>query len=197
MAAGLGPANESLVTMRQLKHFQNTGFSRGAGLFREATWWLLRFLFFSHGFPVPSFIKVAVLKLLGARLGIGVVIRSQVHITFPWRFSCGDHVWIGDEVLILSLAEVTLGSNVCLSQRAFLCTGSHDYTKPTFDLITKPIVIEDGCWVGAQAFVGPGVTLRPNTVCAAGGVVVKSAGPDEVIGGNPAGVIRKREISRQ
>ena len=86
---------------------------------------------------------------------------------------------------------MSLGSHVCLSQRAILCTGSHDHTKPTFDLITKPIVIEDGCWVGAQVFVGLGVTLQPNTVCAAGAVVVKSAGPDEVIGGNPAGKIKE------
>ena len=89
---------------------------------------------------------------------------------------------------------MSLGSNVCLSQRAFLCTGSHDHTKPTFDLITKPIVIEDGCWVGAQVFVGPGVTLRLTTVCAAGAVVVKSAGPDELIAGNPARVIGKLRV---
>jgi putative colanic acid biosynthesis acetyltransferase WcaF len=179
--------------MRQLKRFQNGGFSRGAPAVKEACWWVLRFLLFSHGFPIPSPLKVAVLRLWGARIGTGVVIRSRVNITFPWRFACGDDVWIGDEVLILSLAEVNLGSNVCLSQRAFLCTGSHDHTKAAFDLITEPIVIEDGCWVGAQAFVGPGVILKQNTVCAAGAVVVKEAGPDELIGGNPAKLIRSLE----
>ena len=151
---------------------------------------MLRSLLFSHGFPVPSCIKVAALKLLGARIGTGVVIRSRVNITFPWRFACGDFVWIGDEVLILSLADVTIGSNVCISQRAFLCTGSHDHTKATFDLITRPIEVRAGCWVGAQAFVGPGVTLKENTVCAAGAIVVRDAGPNELIGGNPARLIR-------
>ena len=68
----------------------------------------------------------------------------------------------------------------------FSARGSHDHTQPTFDLITKPIHIGDGCWVGAQAFVGSGVTLYGNTVCAAGAVVVKTAGPDELMGGNPA-----------
>ena len=76
----------------------------------------------------------------------------------------------------------------------FSARGHTKPTKPTFDLITKPIVIEDGCWVGAQVFVGLGVTLQPNTVCAAGAVVVKSAGPDEVIGGNPAKVIGKLRV---
>ena len=180
--------------MRRLSDFDNASFARGVPAWREALWWVLRFLLFGQAFPMPSPLKVAVLRLFGGRLGTGVVIRSRVHITFPWRFTCGDHVWIGDEVLILSLAEVTLGSNVCISQRAFLCTGSHDHTKAAFDLITKPIFIEDGCWVGAQAFVGPGVTLYENTVCAAGAVVVKSAGPNELIGGNPARVIREGKV---
>ncbi len=152
---------------------------------------MVKSLLFASWFPIPSSARVAVLRFFGAKVGIDVVIRSRVNITFPWRFKCGDHVWIGDEVLILSLADVNLGSNVCLSQRAFLCTGSHDHTKAAFDLITKPIYIEDGCWVGAQAFVAAGVTLKQNTVCAAGAVVVRDAGPNELIGGNPARVIRQ------
>jgi putative colanic acid biosynthesis acetyltransferase WcaF len=115
-----------------------------------------------------------------------VVIRSRVNITFPWRLELGDHVWIGDEVAILSLATVRIGSNCCISQRAFLCTGSHDHRKETFDLITRPIHLEDSCWVGASVFIGAGVTLRSGTICAAGAVVVKDAGPHQVIGGNPA-----------
>ena len=110
------------------------------------------------------------LRIFGAKVGRGVVIRSRVNITFPWRFSCGDHVWIGDEVLILSLAPVCLGSNVCISQRAFLCTGSHRFSRETFDLVTRPITIGDGCWIAAQAFVGPGVELPPGTLVKAGEV---------------------------
>jgi len=177
--------------MINLATFNNAGFDRGASAYREALWWMTRSLLFSTWFPIPSRIKVAVLRLFGARVGVGVVIRGRVNITFPWKLEIGDHVWIGDETLILSLAEVKIGSSVCLSQRAFLCTGSHDHTKAAFNLTTKPIVIEDGCWVGAQAFIGPGVTLKQNTVCAAGAVVVKDAGPDELIGGNPAKLIRK------
>jgi putative colanic acid biosynthesis acetyltransferase WcaF len=73
-------------------------------------------------------------------------------------------VWIGDEVLILSLDRVTIGSNGCLSQRAFLCTGSHDFSKESFDLITKPIVIGEGCWIAACAFIGPGAVIAPGTM---------------------------------
>ena len=113
------------------------------------------------------------LRCFGATVGEGVVIRSRVNVTFPWNLSLGDHVWIGDEVLILSLAPVVIGSHVCISQRAFLCTGSHKFHRETFDLVTKPIVIEDGCWIAATVFVGPGVTIAKGTLCAAGSVVMK------------------------
>ena len=156
--------------MLDLSKFDNRGFSRGVPAWKEAAWWVARSVVFAPWFPVPSRLKVAVLRAFGARLGRGVVIRSRVNITFPWRFECGDYVWIGDEVLILSLERVKIGSHVCISQRAFLCTGSHDFNKATFDLITRPIEIGDGCWIAAQAFVPPGAVLPPGTLVKAGAV---------------------------
>lgn len=156
--------------MISLEKFDNGDFDRGAPKWKELLWWVVRSLFFAPWFPVPSCCKVSWLRIFGAKVGRGVVIRSRVNITFPWRFSCGDHVWIGDEVLILSLAPVCLGSNVCISQRAFLCTGSHRFSRETFDLVTRPITIGDGCWIAAQAFVGPGVELPPGTLVKAGEV---------------------------
>ena len=172
--------------MIQLSQFNNVGFSRGAPAWKEALWWVFRSLFFAPWFPIPSSIKVAVLRAFGARIGTGVVIRSRVNITFPWKLEIGDHVWIGDEVLILSLERVNIGSNVCVSQRAFLCTGSHDFGKESFDLITRPIVIGNGCWIGAQAFVGPGVTFGENSRCLAGAMVVKDVSEGSTVGGVPA-----------
>ena len=159
--------------MIDLAKFNNSTFTRGAPSWKEALWWLARSMCFAPWFPIPSSVKVAVLRVFGAKVGQGVVIRSRVNITFPWKLEIGDHVWIGDEVLILSLDRVKIGSNVCLSQRAFLCTGSHDFGKDTFDLITRPIEIGDGCWIAAQAFVGPGVVLPPGTMVKAGEVVGK------------------------
>jgi len=154
--------------MINLSTFNNANYSRGASRVKELLWWLVRSLLFAPWFPVPSSIKVTALRVFGAKVGEGVVIRSRVNITFPWNLEIGDHVWIGDEVLILSLAKVTIGNHVCLSQRAFLCTGSHDFRKESFDLITKPIVVEDSCWICAQAFVGPGVTVPSGTMVKAG-----------------------------
>lgn len=147
---------------------------------------MVRSLLFAPWFPVPSGIKVAALRFFGASVGEGVVIRSRVNITMPWRLCIGHHVWIGDDVMILSLDEVRIGSNCCISQRAFLCTGSHDFGKESFDLITRPITVGEGCWIGAQAFVGPGVTMGKGSRCLAGSVVVKAVDAGETVGGVPA-----------
>ena len=156
--------------MIDLAKFDNSAFDRGAPAWKEALWWLVRSVLFAPWLPVPSALKVAVLRAFGAKVGKCVVIRNRVNITFPWKLTIGDHVWLGDEVLILSLDRVVIGSNVCISQRAFLCTGSHDFSKEAFDLITRPIEIGDGCWIAAQAFVGPGAVLPPGTMVKAGTV---------------------------
>jgi len=170
----------------RLDQFDNSTFQRGASPLREVLWWCVRSLLFAPWFPVPSVLKVVALRLFGASVGTGVVIRSRVNITFPWRLTIGDHVWIGEEVVILSLAPVMIASHVCISQRAFLCTGSHDHSAEGFDLITAPISVGEGVWVAAGAFIGPGVSLEAGSLCAAGAVVMKSTQPGSRVGGNPA-----------
>ncbi len=150
--------------MINLAKFNNASYKRGMPRWKEALWWVVRSLLFAHSFPLPSSLKVVALRMFGATVGEGVVIRSRVNITFPWRLKIGDHVWIGDEVMILSLAEVSIGSHVCISQRAFLCAGSHDFRKESFDLITEPIRIGDSSWVGAMAFIPPGAVVPEGTM---------------------------------
>lgn len=171
---------------RELSHFSNGTFDRGAGRMKEGMWWLVRTLFFLPGLPWPSSLRVFLLRIFGARVGEGVVIRSGVNITFPWRFECGDHVWLGERSYFLTLAPVLIGSNVCVSQEAFLCTGSHDHRDPFFGLITKRICLENGSWVGARGLIGPGVTLGENAVVAAGAVVFRDVNSNSVVKGNPA-----------
>ena len=175
--------------MIDLSRFNNTSFDRGASPLKETLWWVVRSLLFAPWFPVPSPVKVAALRAFGATVGSGVVIRSRVNITFPWKLTVGDHVWIGDEVLILSLDRVILANNVCLSQRAFLCTGSHEFAKESFDLVTGPITIGESGWVGAASFVGPGVTFAPGSRSLAGAVVVKDVEAGTTVGGVPGRVV--------
>jgi putative colanic acid biosynthesis acetyltransferase WcaF len=154
--------------MIHLSKFHNSSYERGVSRGREVWWWVCRSLVFAPWLPVPSVIKVAVLRFFGAKVGCGVVIRSRVNITMPWRLEIGDHVWIGDEVFILSLDRVRIRSNTCISQRAFLCTGSHDFRREGFDLITRPIEIGASCWIAACAFVGPGAVVPAGTLVKAG-----------------------------
>ena len=175
----------------RLDLYDNSNFVRGAGRMKETLWILCKCLFFLSPLPWPPVFRNALLRLFGAQIGRNVVIRSGVNISFPWRFVVGDYVWIGEEVSILSLAVVTLGAHVCISQRAFLCTGSHLWRNETFDLQTMPITVEDQVWVAAQAFIGPGVCLGSGSVIAAGTVLMKSIPPNSLARGNPAQVSSK------
>lgn len=173
-----------------LSQYSVAHFDRGASRPKEIAWVVIKCLFFQNPWPWPSELRVSLLRLFGAKIGRGVVIRSNVNITFPWRLAVADHVWIGEEVTILSLAQVTIDSNVCISQRAYLCTGSHDFRSPAFDLQTKPITIHPGCWIAAQAFVAMGVGIGEGSVVGAGSVVIENVPPHSFVRGNPAVVVK-------
>jgi len=171
---------------RDLSNFSNADFDRGSSRAVEYLWYIVRSIFFLQSIPVSSNVRCQLLRLFGSKIGRGVVIRSGVNVSFPWRLEIGDHVWLGEGTVILSLAEVRIFSNVCVSQQVFICTGSHDYRDPRFGLLTKPITLEQGCWIAARCFIAPGVCIGANSVCSAGSVVMKSVPPGVIVGGNPA-----------
>lgn len=168
------------------------GFERGRPPWIEAVWYLCKCLFFLSPLPWPSSWKAAVLRAFGCRVGTGVVIKPRVNIHLPWRLSIGDHCWIGEEVFLLNLEQISIGDHCCISQRAFLCTGNHDYRDPSFRYRNAPIVLETGVWIGAQAFVGPGVNLEAQVVVAAGSVVTRSLPGGMICGGSPCIPLRRR-----
>ena len=178
-----------------LSKFSTGDFDRGAGPLKEGFWILASLLLFQLCPLKLSGLKCAVLRLFGAKVGRGVVIKPRVIITFPWKLTVGDHVWLGEECWLLNLERIVIGSNVCISQRAFLCTGSHNYKLSTFDLITKPITVEDGAWIGAGCWVGPGVTAGADSVLTAGSVATKDLEPGGIYQGNPAVLLKQRAIS--
>jgi putative colanic acid biosynthesis acetyltransferase WcaF len=177
-----------------LSRFSNPEFDRGASRLKEMLWIIIRCIFFATAWPLPSALRVFWLRAFGAKVGCGVVIRSKVNITFPWKLTIADHVWLGEECWLLNLAPITIDSHVCISQRAFLCTGNHDYTSPTFNLVTKPIRVEQGAWIGAGGFVGPGVTVGSHAVLTAGAVAVKDLEPFGIYQGNPAVKVKERRL---
>jgi len=178
-----------------LSTFTNAGFERGAGAFKEGLWMLVSLLLFRFC-PLPLYgLKKTILRWFGARVGEGVVIKPDVRITFPWKLTLGDYVWLGEGCWLLNLAPITVESHACISQRAFLCTGSHDYKSATFDLQVRPIVIERGAWLGACAWVGPGVRVGEHAVLTANSVASKDLEPSGIYQGNPARLIRHRKIT--
>ena len=189
--------NAETETRVDLGAFSSGPFDRGASASKEALWLIFSLLLFQLCPLKLAALKAAVLRWFGASVGRGVVIKPQVKITFPWKLTVGDHVWLGEESWLLNLAPIIIEDNVCISQRAFLCTGNHNYKSPAFDLITKPIRVESGAWIGAGAFVGPGVSMGSHAVLAAGSVATKDLEPYGIYQGNPAVLIKKRVIEQK
>ena len=156
-----------------LSRYTTGRFDRGAGVVKEGLWLVVSFILFRMCPFSFSALKCAVLRLFGAEIGSSVTIKPQVKITFPWKLVVGSHVWLGEECWLLNLEQIVIGNNVCISQRAFLCTGSHNFKLMTFDLITRPIKLEDGAWLGAGSWVGPGVVVGSHAVLTAQSVATK------------------------
>ncbi len=147
----------------------------------------------SNWLPVSS-VKVALLRAFGAHIGTGVYIKPGIKVKFPWYLRVGDYSWVGEHVWIDNLCPVTIGSHVCVSQGAYLCTGNHDWTTPNMKLFTRRINLRDGCWVGAMSVVCPDVTLGEGAVLAAGSVAAKEIPAFEIWAGNPARFVRVRQV---
>ncbi len=177
---------QAVANSRDLARYDNGDFNPGRGIMWRFLWYLVSSLLFESALCPASFPKRIMLRWFGSKIGCRVVIKPHVKIKYPWRLKVGGNSWIGEEVWIDNLAEVKIGSNVCLSQGVYLCTGSHDHRKPTFDLITRPITIEDGTWICAKATLLPGVTIHSGAVVGAGSVVVKDVDSDEFVTGVPA-----------
>jgi putative colanic acid biosynthesis acetyltransferase WcaF len=146
--------------------------------------------------PISAF-KCMFLRLFGARIGRGVYAKPGLRVKFPWYLVVGDHCWLGEDAWIDNLAPVTIGSDVCVSQAAYLCTGNHDWTSPNMKLFRRSIVLEDGSWVGARAIICPGVKLGQGAVAAAGSVVTRDIPPYQVWAGNPAVYVNSRTLRSQ
>ena len=140
---------------------------------RLGLWFFALQIFFKSPFT-PSKLRLILLRLFGASVGKGVLIRRGVRVHFPWNLEIGDDCWIGEEVWFINHEKIKIGSNVCISQRSIICSGGHDYRSTSLEYDHKPIEINDGAWVCLDAKVLPGVTIGECSVVSAGEVVRKS-----------------------
>ena len=144
-----------------------------------------------------SAVRVFLLRWFGATIGTGVVIKPAVEVKYPWHLVVGDDCWLGEGCWIDNLTTVRLGSNCCVSQGAYLCTGNHDWSDPRFGLMLAPVELRDGAWAGAKSILTPGTVLEAGAVAGAGSVVRGTVPEFEVYAGNPAVFVRKRILKPQ
>lgn len=176
-----------------LSKYNNSWFKPGNPI-KRLCWYIVNaFVFNSYLFPFSGYKRI-LLRLFGARVGKGVVIKPKVNIKYPWKLEIGDYTWMGEGVWVDNLDEVKIGSNVCLSQGAMLLCGNHNFSKTTFDLMIGKIVLEDGVWIGAKALVGPGVTCKSHSVLSAYSFTSSDLEPYSIYSGNPAQKIKDRKI---
>ncbi len=173
---------------------QNTayGASIGASRMKQICWFICSVLLVKNTLIPFSGFRVWVLRRFGAKIGVGAVIRPGVQIKYPWKLTLGDHVWLGEHCWIDNITDVSIGSNVCISQGAMLCTGNHNFKSEQFELILKPIILEDGVWIGAKSVVCPGVTAASHAILTVGSVVSSDMDSFMIYKGNPAVAVKKR-----
>ncbi len=157
-------------------------------------WLFVSSIIFRNSLVTSYPLKRYLLRLFGAKIGIGLVIKPSVNIKYPWNLTIGDHSWIGEEVWIDNLGKVIIGSHVCISQGAMLLTGNHDYSSRLFPLMVQSITLGDGCWIGAKALVSPGVTCGEHSVLAVMSVASRNLEPYTIYRGNPAEPVKIRVI---
>lgn len=180
-------------SVTRLDKFDNSHFKPGSSI-KRVLWLLASGIFFQTWFPWPSHMKALILKSFGAKIGKSLVLKPRVNIKYPWKLTIGDHVWIGEQVWIDNLDDVTLGNHVCISQGALLLCGNHNYKRQTFDLITGPIILEDGVWIGAQSTVAPGITCHSHSILTLGSIATADLNAFGIYQGNPASFKKQRTI---
>lgn len=179
-------------SFQRLDLFRMPAGFRGRGVLTVQLWRLVRATAFRWSPQFAYGFRRALLRLFGARVGRGVLLRPSVQVTYPWKVRIGDHAWIGDDAVLYSIDMIVIGAHAVVSQRSYLCAGYHDVDAPEFPIRGKPVVIEDGAWIATDVFVAPGVTVHRNAVVGARSSVFRDLPPGMVCHGSPCRPVRRR-----
>ncbi|BAZ42490.1 hexapeptide repeat-containing transferase [Calothrix sp. NIES-4101] len=178
-------SNMNAESFIDLSKYDQSWYDRGKPTWFVLLWWFVQAVTFPLTLHPLNGLRCGILRLFGARIGKKVLIRPTARFTYPWKVTIGDYSWIGDNVVFYSLDQITIGNNCVISQKSYLCTGSHDLQDPAFGLQTARINIQDGVWVAADCFVAPGVTIGANAVIGARSSVFADIPPGQVCRGTP------------
>ena len=183
---------EDVKKIQQLDTFRLPIGFRGRSAVVVQLWWLVQATLFACSPQVMFGWRRWLLSLFGAKIGKGVLLRPSVKVTYPWKVSIGDFAWIGDDVVLYSLGEIEIGDHAVVSQRAYLCAASHDYTQPDFPIYAKKVCVGAQAWLATDVFVGPGVTIGDGAVVGARSSVFHDLPPMMVCVGCPAKPVKPR-----
>lgn len=183
------------MTKVKLRGYERGNYDPRRHFLIRLTWYVVNHLVFRSSIVTSYELKAKILRLFGARVGRGVVVKPLVSIKYPWLLVIGDYSWIGEGVWIDNLMKVTLGANVCISQGSMILTGNHNYGSRSFDLITEEVYLEEGVWIGAKCVVCPGVTCKSHSVLTVGSIATRDLESYMVYQGNPAKKVRERIIN--
>ncbi|MGK7919910.1 MAG: hormogonium polysaccharide biosynthesis acetyltransferase HpsU [Trichodesmium sp.] len=186
--------NQQTESWVDLRKYDQSWYDRGKPGWFVLLWWFVQAITFPLT-PQPLYgLRRLILNLFGAKIGQGVLIRPTARFTYPWKIAIADYSWIGDDVVLYSLDRIEIGKYCVISQKSYLCTGSHNIEDPTFGLQTAGITIGDGAWVATDCFVGPGVNIGANAVIGARSSVFKDMPPGQVCLGTPCQPRYPRQI---
>src|SRR5437867_1941088 len=129
------------------------------------------------------------LRCFGARIASGAKPYPRARVWAPWNLTMREQSCLANDVDCYCVDRIELERGAIVSQYAYLCSASHDFRSPDFDLVTAPIRIGAGSWIAARVFIGPGVSIGPRSVVAACSVVVRDVPSDIVVAGNPARMV--------
>ncbi len=160
----------------------------------RAIWMLVGRPLFRASFHNWHPYRASILRLFGARIGKGVSLRPTVNIEVPWMLHLDDDCTVGDYAILYSLGKIYIGKRSIISQYAHLCAGTHDYADHTFKLLRWPIHVGDDVWIGADAFIGPGVHVGDLSVVGARSSTYKNVAQRQVYVGNPAKPLKERVL---
>ena len=180
--------------MQKLKHFKLPKNFRGKNAITVQIWWLIQATLFKLSPQFSYGWRRFLLRLFGAKIGKGVIVRPTAKITYPWKISIGNYSWIGDDVTLYSLGEIEIGKNTVISQKCYLCTGSHDYSDTYFSIYEKKITIDDECWLATDVYISPGITIGKGAVVGARSSVFNNLEGGKVYYGTPAKFVKNRNV---
>jgi len=180
------------LDFQDLSLFQLPVGFRGRAAWVVQVWWIVQASLFRWSPQFAYGWRIFLLRLFGAKIGSNAIIRPSATITYPWRLTLGNNVWIGDSVILYTLGSINIGDNTVISQFCHLCAADHDFTSPSFPIRAKSITVGSQVWLASDVFVAPGVTIGDASVVGARSSVFRDLPAQMLCYGYPCVPVRSR-----